>query len=84
MTRRKRWSGGLIALILPLIRQFSGTKPLVDDAWSEQVIGRHATFVANGDSEFAGCPLITRRLWQLTAAPVPICRSFTVEARLDH
>lgn len=31
----------------------SGTKPLTDDAWSAQVIGRGERFVANHDQEFA-------------------------------
>ena len=32
----------------------SGTKPLSDDAWSRQVIGRGEAFVANHDHEFEG------------------------------
>jgi GAF domain-containing protein len=31
----------------------SGTKPLSDDAWSQQVIGRGEAFVANHDRDFA-------------------------------
>ncbi len=36
----------------PVAYPVSGTKPLSDDAWSQQVIGRGEAFVANHDSEF--------------------------------
>lgn len=38
----------------PVAYPVSGTKPLSDDAWSAQVIGRGERFVANYDQEFAG------------------------------
>ncbi|RUS59657.1 GAF domain-containing protein [Pseudorhodobacter sp. E13] len=36
----------------PVAYPVSGTKPLSDDAWSQQVIGRGEAFVANHDSGF--------------------------------
>ncbi len=36
----------------PVAYPVSGTKPLSDDAWSDQVIGRGEAFVANHDREF--------------------------------
>jgi hypothetical protein len=36
----------------PVAYAVSGTKPLSDDAWSQQVIGRGEAFVANHDTEF--------------------------------
>lgn len=36
----------------PAAYAVSGTKPLSDDAWSRQVIGRGEAFVANHDREF--------------------------------
>lgn len=36
----------------PAAYAVSGTKPLSDDAWSQQVIGRGEAFVANHDHEF--------------------------------
>ena len=38
----------------PVAYAAAGTKPLSDDAWSQQVIGRGEVFVANHDREFAG------------------------------
>lgn len=37
----------------PVAYPVSGTKPLSDDAWSQQVIGRGEAFVANHDRDFA-------------------------------
>ncbi|MCF6326812.1 MAG: GAF domain-containing protein [Devosiaceae bacterium] len=38
---------------MPDAYPLQGTKPIIDDAWTQQVLGRHEVFVANTISEIA-------------------------------